>query len=214
MSGWAQREAERKEDEANEMDELITEVRELHTKLSAVITERDALRAELARLQRNEDCVQRLIVWATENGWNGVDNSKILDVFISGLFDQLRAELAAAKEERDRQYEYNAGAIAKFAALELERDQLAAHVERLEKGLRVARELTREEPDIYVVGIRRVIDELLAATPAQSLAAHDAALLRKVAKKHAYRRNDGDWTIHPDSLTDEADRIEQEAANG
>lgn len=66
--------------------------------------ERDQLRAELARLQRNEDCVQRLIVWANENGWNGVDNSKILDSFIIGLFDALRAELAAAKEERVKQW--------------------------------------------------------------------------------------------------------------
>lgn len=35
MSGWAQREAERKEDEANEMDDLITEVRELRAELAA-----------------------------------------------------------------------------------------------------------------------------------------------------------------------------------
>ena len=68
--------------------------------LNSTITERDQLRAEIARLQRNEDCVQRLIVWAAENGWNGVDNAKILDSFIVGMFDELRAELAAAKEQQ------------------------------------------------------------------------------------------------------------------
>lgn len=82
----------------NGRDSLLDAYEEAQDKalyLKQAILERDALRAELARLQRNEDCVQRLIVWATENGWNGVNNSKILDSFIVGLFDELRAELAA-----------------------------------------------------------------------------------------------------------------------
>lgn len=114
--------------------------------LNSTITERDQLRAEIARLQRNEDCVQRLIVWAAENGWNGVDNAKILDSFIVGMFDELRAELAAAKEERDRLAVDNERLREKVrrltqanADLRKERDRAVAEAQRQDgvaKGLR------------------------------------------------------------------------------
>jgi len=102
--------------------------------LNSTITERDQLRAEIARLQRNEDCVQRLIVWAAENGWNGVDNAKILDSFIVGMFDELRAELAAAKEQQ----------IATLTELQSFREHttaLAGVNERLRKALEEIAEL-------------------------------------------------------------------------
>lgn len=145
MSGWLQREAERKEDEANEMDELITENR----KLSA---ERDQLRNALAAH------VERL-VGAVE----------LAECYMKTL----RHELARNNATFDG-----------------------------------------SEDQAEVDGDLAKVRSALAATPAQSLAAHDAALLREVTKRFAYRRNDGDWTIHPDSLTAEADRIEKEAKNG
>lgn len=210
-----------------------------------VCAERDQLRAELARLQRNEDCVQRLIVWAAENGWNGVDNSKILDSFIVGLFDELRAELAAAKNllariHRDGGHHTEAVGFAQSVTdaeakvsewlLAAEgRIALAALGERLVSVigcfLRDAKRAipTADDtwPDWYcclcgVVGAHDdectypVAEAALAATPAQSLAAHDAAVkvavLREVARMLGAQQRE--------LLLAEADRIEKEAVNG
>lgn len=102
-------------------------------------------------------------------------------------------------------------ALKEMAALTAERDQLAADNARMREALGKIRDralpLGMDRGDSVTM---LIAEESLAATPAQSLAAHDASLLREVAKKHAYRRQDGDWTIHPDSLTDEADRIERD----
>jgi len=156
--------------------------------------------------------------------------------------DALRAELAAAKEERDRQYEYNAGAIAKFAALELERDRLAAHVERLRAALQPFADriklyppwmwtamVEREKEGIITGGFRVggeavthmpamllvQAEEALAATPAKSLAAHDAAVKVAVLRESIdtfpnieggalHERSFAVWVLHM------ADRIERD----
>jgi cell division protein FtsB len=191
MSGWAQREAERKEDEANEMDELITENREL-------TAERDQLAAHVERLEK--------------------------------VLRQVEAECRADESEMVREFVEStvkpALAATPAQSLEAVTAPLKAHVEQLEKGLRVARELTREEPDIYVVGIRRVIDELIAATPAQSLAALKAAALREVAnliRQTTPEPVDGvpeSFWAHErrmyaiEQAESEAARIEKEGANG
>jgi hypothetical protein len=179
----------------------------------------DQLRAELARLQRNEDCVQRLIVWATENGWNGVDNSKILDVFISGLVDQLRAELAAVRQEQ----------IATLTELQSFREYataLDAHVERMRSALQAiddlsySRGVTMEKPhwSLRVPGqsdaIQRV-KEVLDSTPRQSLATIKVKTLREVAAKletEAFARSDGSFHDAAVFVEQEAEKIEKEIA--
>lgn len=166
--------------------------------------------------------------------------------------DQLRADLTAAKNllariHRDGGHHTEAVGFAQSVAdagdkvsewllVAEERNALAAHVERLEKGLREIADGAEEDISALTGVAGQTVCKLcgnvphdekcshtiatsaLAATPAQSLAAHDAAVkvavLREAAKRFAYRRNDGDWTIHPDSLAAEADRIEKEAKNG
>lgn len=124
--------------------------------------------------------------------------------------DQLRAELASAKEEQ----------IATLAELQSFREHttaLAADNQRLRKALEdafggAARQLAEprnHDDDQYALtAIATTCELALAATPSQSLAAHDAALLREVAKLM-----DPDGGCY-EALLSEADRIEQEAQRG
>ena len=130
--------------------------------------------------------------------------------------DALRAELAAAKEERDQLAADNARLR---AALQPFADRIKAYppwmwtamVEREKQGVitggfTVGGEAVTHMPAMLLVQA----EEALAATPDQSIAAHDAALLRRLAAESApgERADIAPW------LLAEADRIEKEAANG
>lgn len=180
--------------------------------------------------------------------------------------DQLRAELAAAKERCDglylglRQTLEALGGVAQpgvseaflilgvpgeAAALKRVNNTLAADNARLRKALQPFADrikayppwmwtamIEREKEGIitggFTVGNEAVThmpamllvqaEEALAATPAQSLAAHDAAVkvavLREVAETCKFRLNGGEWRICPETLISEADRIEKEAQRG
>ena len=202
-----------------------------------ILAERDQLRAELARLQRNEDCVQRLIVWAAENGWNGVDNAKILDSFIIGLFDELRAELAAAKEHLGIAINNAAGWRKRTAERRQKMKELAADNARLRDlldsfeywgakfgvfaGTQWAADDGVSQEAHWLNAYAKDAKELLAATPAQSLAAPDAAVkvavLREVIEElrdMARDRDDSAYDIAAYTVEQKADRIEQEAQRG
>ena len=51
MSGWAQRDAERREDEANELDDLRAEVTRLTAEHGAAVARAEAAEREVARLR-------------------------------------------------------------------------------------------------------------------------------------------------------------------
>ena len=192
MSGWAQREAERKEDEANEMDELITEVRELSAKLAAAKERGDGLYLGLRQ---------------TLEALGGVAQPGVSEAFLI------------------------LGVPGEAAAIKRLNNTLAADNERLRKALEeIGKQL--DACKTFVVGgcmgqttdnimkatvyhrvpymLRELVLAALAATPAQSLEAHDAAVLRRLAAKldgeghpaNEYYRN---W------LMAEADRVEKEA---
>lgn len=80
MSGWAQRDAERKEDEAMELEHL---------------------RSEIERLTKANE---RLVTVGHKHGWNGVENSKILATFFDDEIERLTRERdeARAAIESDR----------------------------------------------------------------------------------------------------------------
>lgn len=137
--------------------------------------------------------------------------------------DSLLEQRAALRAERDT-------LRAELAAAKAERDALAAHIERLREaledsdkrlcnhhniehiqqayraGLGAVCEICHEEPQVF----KRNAD-VLFSTPAQSLAAHDAALLREVAERKAWSMDGGrTWMTSKDELLAEADRIEKE----
>jgi choline kinase len=130
----------------------------------------------------------------------------------------------------------NVALRAELAAAKAERTALAAHVERLRGALEeIGKQL--DACQTFVVGgcmgqttdnimkatvyhrvpymLRELVLDALSSTPAQSLAAHDAALLREVAERKAWSMDGGrTWMISKDELLAEADRIEKEALNG
>lgn len=105
----------------------------------------------------------------------------------------LRKERDRAVAEAQRQ-----DGVAK--GLRKERDALRADNERLRAALE---EVRTHYPEDYKVRITEIIDTALAATPAQSLAAHYAALLREVARLVD--------DCSGEKLRAEADSMEQEA---
>lgn len=161
MSGWAQREAERKEDEANEMDELITENREL-------TAERDQLAAHVERLR---EALRKIMV-----GGNHLASALI---HILGAGD----------------------------------DSFPPHQTPIEQVRGVITDPVHMDLwTCWAVIMRERY--ILAATPAQFLAAHDAAIkvavLREMRNRMYYAQT---WDQIANMLTDEADRIEKESAN-
>lgn len=112
----------------------------------------------------------------------------------------LRAELAAAK----------ALAEANLTECEKLRDSMWEYRADNARLLAALKEVRTHYPIDYTVRITETIDAALAATPAQSLAAHDAALLREVADEiDSPYTHDGAAAIRR-----KAYRIEKEAANG
>lgn len=119
--------------------------------------------------------------------------------------------------------------VADIRATQHERTALAAHVERLrEKGFKMRAAISgawsADRMTSVADSLRPVIQDLecdrdaLAATPAQSLAAHDAALLREVAVEIDALAAGPDIDTVPTRLEDiangiraKADRIEKEA---
>lgn len=165
MSGWAQREAERKEDEANEMDELITEVRELRAELAAAKERGDGLYLGLRQ---------------TLEALGGVAQPGVSEAF---LILGVPGEAAAIKRVN--------------TALAADNERLRKALELGECYMKVFRhELARNnatfegsEDQAEVDGDLAKVQAALAATPAQSLAAHDAAAKRLRSQVCEYRDN-------------------------
>lgn len=185
----------------SDLRRLVNDRNALRAQIKTVIAERDQLRAELA---------------AAKN----------------------RALIAEKQDERSRHlvclWKDDREAQAKaLSAMTAERTALAAHVERLEKALQSIWNWEMPEtgdvwedgtPISYAaaygsIGERRVIRQkayaALGSTPAQSLAAHDAAVkvavLWEVAEKlngDGHEAND----YYRQWLMAEADRIEKQAA--
>lgn len=139
--------------------------------------------------------------------------------------DQLRAELAAAKDllariHRDGGHHTEAvgvsqsvsdadNKVSEWLLAAEERDRLAADNERLRKALErsIAALVFADTPESKAFHFGDLVAQLretIAATPAQSLAAHDAALMREVTRLVD--------DCSGEKLRAEADRIEKEAA--
>jgi hypothetical protein len=107
-----------------------------------------------------------------------------------------------------------------YAWILAERDQLAAHVERLVGALECvpvdlihAIENGDTGANVFLsAGSCKLIGDALAATPAQSLAAHDAALLREVADREFNPEQSAEERWAHGVLYGEADRREKEGA--
>ncbi len=164
------------------------------------------------------------------DGW--ISRSMLVADAIPALLDELEAAqeevrrltqaVGDLRKERDRAVKEAQRQDSVAKALRKDRDALAADNARLRAALDrafegAARQLAEPRHhgnDQYALtAIATTCEAALAATPAQSLAAHDAALLRAMAAKldgeghpaNEYYRN---W------LMAEADRIEQEAQRG
>lgn len=135
--------------------------------------ERDVLRAEVDKLkadlaaangvnQRGERCIGKLRELAHAHGWDGVNNSKILEVFleqhINYLVDsaeELKEELA---NERERWIQEREALITQNAKLFTTEQELTTERARLDKLISVTH-WTHEQMH---KGPRVVLDELIA----------------------------------------------------
>jgi hypothetical protein len=169
----------------------------------------DKLRAENTALAAHVERLRVFLIWLDRIGGLGLEvHARITEALAATPAQSLAARDVATKEPSPF-LSRAAWRVVKEVWVDVAAGRMNARsaVADAALDLRGLLEESGPEPADDVVGVERKAETTFGGY----LAAHDAALLREVAKRFAYRRNDGDWTIHPDSLTDEADRIEKEA---
>lgn len=150
-----------------------------------------------------------------------------------GYMAAMRSAIRCGESWSDEEFGSAQKVMDRLEAAQCERDQLAAHVDGLREALvfyakpehwMAQSERWDEDRCLVANGSNRAAGHgweeakaALAATPSQSLAAHDAAVkvavLRAVAEKLRLEESTNS-SMHAEFVEAEADRIEKEAANG
>lgn len=143
------------------------------------------------------------------------DYQKRLEKYITRI-RELEADLAAAREHLGIAINNAAGWRKRTAERRQKMKELAAHVERLREALNraITALVFADTPESKAFHFHDLVDQLrntLSSTHAQSLAAHDAALLRKVAAK-IRKDEELNAAYYAYILEANADRIEKGAA--
>lgn len=105
-----------------------------HDGAPTVAESREMVRALAAELTKRNKEVAEIIEIAHKHGWNGVDNSKILSVFIDGELEQLEevtAKLKDVTKDRDKIAKWSVQAIDTIEAVTRERDRYKAALGRI-----------------------------------------------------------------------------------
>jgi len=199
--------------------------------IRTLTAKRDSLSAEVERLngqlQRGERCVGKLRELAHDLGWDGVNNSKILEVFLEQIITAATARAEAAESRlRDlaiilNPHEpYDATKITGWARDTVERAEEADQYEELVAVLRVALDTARGEVGWIIrnteplgtdsgdlatnraaMACQSSINAALALTPASAGNRIKAKVLRDAANNLHLR-------FDREALLDEADRLD------
>ena len=190
-----------------------------------LIAERDRLRAELAAAKERAKALVTVVFDAHVRAFGSrhyeyVDPQTTLDLLV--------ADVGATQHERDRFAADNARLRKAENLAGKAIHELTAFAERWAPAIPhegscgpesgcdgICVEIAWLGRTMRTVANWKKLHETLAATPAQSLAAHDAAIkvavLREMRNKMYYAQT---WDEIANMLADESDRIETEAANG
>lgn len=104
-----------------------------------VIMAEERLEAANGLLRRGERCVVKLREIAHRMGWNGVDNSKILEVFLDEYFNSITIERDELRAEAERLRERGDGFRTNMLSASLECDEARAAAVDLAKKVATLR---------------------------------------------------------------------------